>query len=323
MSHLFDSRSLSKAARGVLFAISASALAQSGTPLTDSELVERLTAKTFAFPATNGGQTEFHFGTDARFLVHFPNGTMGSGTWKAEGNRLCVDSWIIFCTPIAQVAGSLKFNRQDGSLVDFTPREGFSPSAVGPAMPSPALASRSKGPATVRAGDSWTFDRIEKDGTRKVYTETVVAVMADQTVTVKRGSTVWRVSSAFNPYDTRGGEIELVRLPLAVGDTWEFSQHWLSAPYRGTNNLKARVEALEKVQVPAGTFDAYRITANGWQQTLSHPGGQQGRVEQTYWYVPELKRIVKFTGFVRWSMPWDRNETWSMNYELRSASVSP
>ncbi|MBC5785458.1 hypothetical protein H8N03_21100 [Ramlibacter sp. USB13] len=112
-------------------------------------------------------------------------------------------------------------------------------------------------------------------------------------------------------------------LPLAVGQRWENTEYWFSAPYHGENRLTYKVVALEQVQVPAGTYEAFRITAEGWQVLRSHPAGSQGRVEQTYWYAPAARRIVKFTGFVRWSTPWDRNEAWTGNFELRSASVSP
>jgi hypothetical protein len=323
MSHLLDSSTLPRSACGLIVLASALALAQSGAPLTDSELVERLTGNTFSFENLNGQRMELHFGSDARFLVRLPSGEVQGGSWRVEGDRLCVDSWRIFCSPLRHLRDGLEFARRDGSYTPFVPQTGFSRSDVAPAQAAPSLVSESTGPAAVRPGDSWTFDLIEKDGSRKPYTETVLTVLPDQTVTIRRDSSARRVSSALNPYDTRGIEIPLVRLPLAVGKTWEFSQHWVNPPYRGENRIKYKVVALERLQLPSGDVEAFRISADGPQVLHSHASQiGPGRVEQTYWYAPELKRIVKFTGHVRWSVPGNRNETWAMNYELRSSSLA-
>jgi hypothetical protein len=42
-----------------------------------------------------------------------------------------------------------------------------------------------------------------------------------------------------------------------------------------------KVVAFEKVKVPAGTFDAFRVEVKG------------KKVEKTFWYSPELKLWVK------------------------------
>ena len=83
------------------------------------------------------------------------------------------------------------------------------------------------------------------------------------------------------------------KFSLSVGKTW-------SQEYRGSNNegktfsglLKAKVVALEKVTVPAGTVDAYRIELD----LESRNTGEDANIYRNHiiiWYAPIVKKYVR------------------------------
>jgi hypothetical protein len=87
-----------------------------------------------------------------------------------------------------------------------------------------------------------------------------------------------------------------LRFPLEVGKTWRYASDWVFKPKgsRGTLLTDVAVLAHEKVSVPAGTFEAFRLVAKGSLGGNS-PGGSfyAGDIVTTYWYAPAARAIVK------------------------------
>lgn len=50
------------------------------------------------------------------------------------------------------------------------------------------------------------------------------------------------------------------------------------------------VVALERVTVSAGSFDAWKLTSDEY---FNRGDGRSGKMLRTYWYAPEVKRIVR------------------------------
>jgi len=73
--------------------------------------------------------------------------------------------------------------------------------------------------------------------------------------------------------------------PLEYGNEWEEKYFWESPGERRTEDRLRRfkVEALEPVTVPAGTFQTFLLTVKD----------PTGRLLQEYWYSPEVKWWVK------------------------------
>jgi hypothetical protein len=62
----------------------------------------------------------------------------------------------------------------------------------------------------------------------------------------------------------------------------------------GTVSGECVGKGIEKVTVPAGEFDAYRVDCKGsWTQIFGGTG--YGRVEDSSWYAPAVKRMVKYS----------------------------
>ena len=125
-----------------------------------------------------------------------------------------------------------------------------------------------------------------------------------------------------NPVRLRNGEgKELVyftpftpalKFPLAVGKRWSGSY----VGYTDYNKLlwdgetSCKVEALEKVTVPAGEFEAFRIECKeGWKV-----GPRGGSFPATRWYAPSIGAVVKEQ---------HKREPERWNYELASYGLPP
>lgn len=98
--------------------------------------------------------------------------------------------------------------------------------------------------------------------------------------------------------------------PLVVGKEWEEKYFWENLNERATENRirRHKVEALESVTVPAGTFQAFRVTSKD----------PTGRLVQEYWYSPEVKWLVK----ERVSYSYGFQERELMEYKLK-ATIAP
>ncbi|QTD45882.1 hypothetical protein [Ottowia testudinis] len=100
-----------------------------------------------------------------------------------------------------------------------------------------------------------------------------------------------RLDAQLNPWPRNVGKRDekAYEFPLAVGKVW--SSEW-SVEFEGQTvlqQMKRRVAALERIQVPAGEFLAYRIEGEGrW----SNPPWN-GRLTETRWYAPRVKRAIK------------------------------
>lgn len=73
--------------------------------------------------------------------------------------------------------------------------------------------------------------------------------------------------------------------PLEVGREWEASYRWENPADRSTEDRvrSHKVESLELITVPAGTFQTFYVTVKS----------PAGRLTDEYWYSPEVRWIVK------------------------------
>ncbi len=135
-------------------------------------------------------------------------------------------------------------------------------------------ASGSYGPAGAAFGGpagriAWKFERREWKG-RSV----VAAVSAeDKTVLfeVESAATVAELDNTGRPVWTYEPPLLSIQWPLAVGKSWTAEARMTEESFGSKPvvpvRLEVRVEAVETVTVPAGTFEAFRVvstTRRGW-----------------------------------------------------------
>ena len=134
-----------------------------------------------------------------------------------------------------------------------------------------AFAQNSNGP-DVHKGDRWSWQHTNGLANEKDFTriEDVVEVSANEIrtrvrVKGKPESGISTYTREWNPVDVISAQyapcLRELAFPLGVGKKWEGSadKMLLSNGKHGRFVLKGEVVAFEKVTVPAGIFDAYRV----------------------------------------------------------------
>ena len=77
--------------------------------------------------------------------------------------------------------------------------------------------------------------------------------------------------------------------PLWVGKEWRERFDGRAVNDRWSSDVRAKVAALEDVEVAAGRLQAYRIEFEDYWRS----GGNSGVSQYTHWYAPDVKRTVK------------------------------
>jgi hypothetical protein len=87
----------------------------------------------------------------------------------------------------------------------------------------------------------------------------------------------------------------VLQFPLEPGKQWSGTVQWYGGSGTLRHQLTAQVAGWERVTVPAGSFDALRITVRG---NISETGSinyysQSGSISNVTWYAPAIGQIVK------------------------------
>ncbi|HET7672116.1 MAG TPA: hypothetical protein VFK84_17040 [Burkholderiales bacterium] len=160
----------------------------------------------------------------------------------------------------------------------------------------------------VKAGDSWTFRRVDYESnavsavfvTRASFAnDRVIQLVSNRQGDEKEIDSIFtaewnQVSSAnsgiFEPHQ------DIFRFPLRPGNTHE-ARYEVKFPQQGAYQVrherKVRVVGWEELTVPAGRFRALRVESEGTFQRVDV--SLAGRVKEVMWYVPEVKRYAKWT----------------------------
>ncbi len=162
---------------------------------------------------------------------------------------------------------------------------------------SPAVAQKADRPA-VKVGDEWQFMQytvvpVQKPNLVWVVTSAspngIVATSNGKPLTLTPDLNI--VESPTRKFTDR----RVLSFPLTIGKSWTYANRVESKDDQADWRMDANVTvaAYEKVTVPAGRFDAFRIEAKG-------KGGQQGAAgagawefTETSWYAPSARAVVK------------------------------
>lgn len=84
--------------------------------------------------------------------------------------------------------------------------------------------------------------------------------------------------------------------PLGVGKQWRYTSDWVFKVKgsKGSAVVDVAVVGHEKIRVPAGEFEAFKLVAKGTITGISGINSQiAGETSATYWYAPAARAIVK------------------------------
>lgn len=160
----------------------------------------------------------------------------------------------------------------------------------------------------IKPGDHWTYRRIDYESQRRsgAFTETVtfandrvIEIVGDRRRDDKEIDTTytaeWNLISSRNSgiFDPDQG---LLKFPLRLGDVHD-ARYEVKFPRQGAYEVRharhVKVVGWEEVKVPAGKFRALRIESEGTFERVDK--SLSGTARDIIWYVPEVKRYVKWT----------------------------
>ena len=161
-----------------------------------------------------------------------------------------------------------------------------------------------------RVGDTWSFERTDyphfeyANTTRSRYTLVVTGVeptfyrvdYSENSDGTTSAPAHWRFSPAINfmgfiREKSTWQEFLWFKWPLKIGATWDAS--WFT-PNAGDSVSRISVKGWEDVEVPAGRFRGLRVDIE-WKGFAIHEVAHNTR---SVWYVPGVKRLVRFEEWV-------------------------
>lgn len=166
------------------------------------------------------------------------------------------------------------------------------------ALVDPVSAQEARRP-DVRVGDEWHFavyDAVPTSRPNRVWI--VKSVHPDRIEATENGLSLL-LTPELNVLDSpRHAESNprLLSFPLREGKRWHYETNWTFKPKRSSGTLGVAVEVLgrERVTVPAGVFDAFKLLARGRLGGMSPSNTfYAGETTTTYWYAPAARAIVK------------------------------
>lgn len=152
---------------------------------------------------------------------------------------------------------------------------------------------------TVKVGDRWRYEQNDRRTNVKEaeFDRQVTSVTDSQIEGVENGSKLV-MTHELNIVESSAvllisGESKELSFPLALGSKWAYKFNYSNKvnANKGRWQLDAAVIGYEKVKVPAGEFDAFKIEHTGfWNNDSS---GRNGRMKRTIWFSPATRSIVK------------------------------
>ena len=159
------------------------------------------------------------------------------------------------------------------------------------------LAQTAERPA-VKVGDEWQFVEYFGVPPAKPNRNWVVTSITPAGIEGTMNGKPLLLTADLNIVESpshKHSDFRMLSFPLAVGKKWSCSNGGYNlieqTPF--TVEYNVTVIANERVRVPAGEFDAFKLEAKGRVGVNGPPG--PGAMEETrlYWYAPEARAIVK------------------------------
>lgn len=149
-----------------------------------------------------------------------------------------------------------------------------------------------------RVGDQWKYhETTDVPRSERKWGRTITAVSPTGGYTAIRGDGVAvEFDAAGNEVGKRGPERtdERRKFPMSVGSKWTYerlgSMMWgKMGPQEVLVHATWEVKAFEKIAVPAGDFDCFRVSGVTWWAS----GTLGGQTTTTYWYCPSIRGVAK------------------------------
>jgi hypothetical protein len=167
------------------------------------------------------------------------------------------------------------------------------------ALVSLAAGAQTADRPVIRAGDRWSFVVWYTVPSTTPNRHWVVTRVTGERIEATENGEPLALTPDLNALETplvRESNPGALRFPLEIGKRWSFRSDWLFKPKGSTGHGATDVEVLayEKVRVPAGEFDAFKLRSSTRLSGESPIGSvYDGDRIVTYWYAPAARAVVK------------------------------
>ena len=150
----------------------------------------------------------------------------------------------------------------------------------------------------VKVGDRWVFVKRSTAGAKLEYAWVVTSVSPTGIAGTENGQPL-ALTLDLNIIESpqeKNSDDRFLSFPLAVGKHWSYVNDYVLndmtlGTLQGHNNESVAVLGYEKVRVPAGEFDAFKLELHCKWASPQAPF--PGVCDNTYWYAPAVRAIVK------------------------------
>ncbi len=164
-------------------------------------------------------------------------------------------------------------------------------------LASPALAQTADRPA-VKVGDEWHFMQYSLAPIQKPNLVWVITTVTPTGIAGTSNGKPLTLTPDLNIIESptrKFSDRRNLSFPLAIGKSWTYANQVESKNDQGDWRMDAKVTvaAYEKVTVPAGQFDAFKIEAKGKTGQQGAAGAGAWEFTETSWYAPSARAVVK------------------------------
>jgi hypothetical protein len=162
----------------------------------------------------------------------------------------------------------------------------------------PAIAQKAERPE-VNAGDQWQFAVYYSVPVAKPNRVWVIESVTPVGITATENGEPLTLTPELNVLESpsqKESNSRALSFPLEVGKRWRYASDWVFKPKSSTgrSDVEVVVTGREKIAVPAGEFDAFKLVAKGKLSGTSPINSQyDAQTTTTYWYSPAARAIVK------------------------------
>jgi hypothetical protein len=161
-----------------------------------------------------------------------------------------------------------------------------------------ALAQKADLP-DIKVGDQWQFVMyytIPSTTPNRAWVITSVTSMGIEGTENGEPLMLTRELNVLESPRSKESNPKALSFPLEVGKRWRFASEWVFkvTGSKGSSIVDVQVVGREKVSVPAGDFEAFKLMSKGNIRGVSVKNSLiEAEVTSTYWYAPAAHAIVK------------------------------
>ena len=150
----------------------------------------------------------------------------------------------------------------------------------------------------VKVGDQWQFAMSGNYKATAADLKWVVTAVTPTEIKATENGQPLLLTRDMNQVESprrQDSNLRLLSFPLEVGKAWTYVNDYVlkDSGTKGQQKYSVVVLTYEKVRVPAGEFDAFKLEATGTFSGTAYVGPVSGSSSRTYWYAPAARAIVK------------------------------